>query len=210
MYSARNSNEMRDLRHDGLPPGHGPDVRDIDGARVFAILGIMGSTVAKRSRPRKATKAAAATKRARPSRRGTAIRNYRGALNFLSTKTNYERMVRVGYNSTNFNLSRMLRILAGLGNPQRRFRSIHIAGTKGKGSTAHMLAAVLKKAGYRTGLYTSPHILDLRERISIDAQLITEAEFTRLMARIAPVITPGSAWGSTTRKIACDFVEPSA
>jgi dihydrofolate synthase/folylpolyglutamate synthase len=96
-------------------------------------------------------------------------------------------MTRVGYNSSNFNLSRMLRILSRLGNPHKAFKSVHIAGTKGKGSTAHMVAAMLKKAGYRTGLYTSPHFLDLRERISIDDRLVTEAEFARLMARIAPV-----------------------
>ena len=96
-------------------------------------------------------------------------------------------MVRVGYNSSNFNISRMLRILSRLGNPHRVCKTVHIAGTKGKGSTAHMVAAMLKKSGYRTGLYTSPHFLDLRERISIDNQLVTESEFARLMARIAPV-----------------------
>jgi dihydrofolate synthase/folylpolyglutamate synthase len=127
------------------------------------------------------------TRRARTSTGVASIRNYRSALNFLKSKTNYETMVRVGYNSTNFNLSRMLRIVSGLGNPHKKFKSIHIAGTKGKGSTAHMIAGMLKKAGYRTGLYTSPHFVDLRERISIDERLVTEAEFTRLMARIAPV-----------------------
>lgn len=96
-------------------------------------------------------------------------------------------MVRVGYNSTNFNLSRMLRILARLGNPHKKLRCVHIAGTKGKGSTAHMIAAMLKRAGYQTGLYTSPHFLDLRERISIDGKLVSEADFAKLIAKIAPV-----------------------
>jgi dihydrofolate synthase/folylpolyglutamate synthase len=126
-------------------------------------------------------------RRARPSGRGKSIRNYRSALNFLATTTNYETMVRPGYTSANFNLSRMLRILSRLRNPHKAFNSIHIAGTKGKGSTAHMLAAVLASAGYRTGLYTSPHFVHLRERISVDGALITEAEFARLMAKIAPV-----------------------
>ncbi len=126
-------------------------------------------------------------KHARTANRVGVIRNYRSALKFLRTKTNYENMVRVGYNSANFNISRMLRILSALRNPHKKFKSIHIAGTKGKGSTAHMLAAMLKKAGYRTGLYTSPHFVTLRERISIDDQLITEAEFARLLAKIAPV-----------------------
>lgn len=72
---------------------------------------------------------------------------------------------------------------------RRNLSSIHIAGTKGKGSTAHMVAAMVRKAGYRTGLYTSPHLIDIRERISIDNELVTESEFTKLMARIAPVAT---------------------
>lgn len=147
----------------------------------------MGNTLTKQGRSRKTASSRTVRGPARSAGGATSIRNYRSALNFLKTKTNYETMVRVGYNSTNFNLSRMLRILSRLGNPHKRFRSIHIAGTKGKGSTAHMLAAILKKGGYRAGLYTSPHFVHLRERISIDGRLVTEAEFTRLMAKIAPV-----------------------
>jgi len=116
------------------------------------------------------------------------IRTYRAALEFLNARTDYEKMVRVGYNHTNFNLSRMLRILAALGNPHKKIKTVHVAGTKGKGSTCHMVAAMLQNAGYRTGLYTSPHIVDLRERIAIDGELIAESEFTRLMAKLAPVV----------------------
>ena len=147
----------------------------------------MGSTVIKEARSRKAARAGSVSKRARRAGRGTPIRNYRAALNFLKSKTNYENMVRVGYNSSNFNISRMLRILSRLGNPHRACKTVHIAGTKGKGSTAHMVAAMLRKSGYRTGLYTSPHFLDLRERISVDNRLVTESEFARLIAKIAPV-----------------------
>jgi dihydrofolate synthase/folylpolyglutamate synthase len=82
----------------------------------------------------------------------------------------------------------MLRLLAGIGNPHKKFKTIHVAGTKGKGSTCHMLAAILAKAGYRTGLYTSPHVVELRERIAVNGQMISEAGFTRLLARIAPVV----------------------
>ncbi len=119
---------------------------------------------------------------------GRAIRNYRSALEFLNSRTDYEKMSRVGYNHTNFNLSRMLRILAGLGNPHKKIKTVHVAGTKGKGSTCHMIAAMLQNSGYRTGLYTSPHIVNLRERICVDGVLVTEHEFTRLMARVAPVV----------------------
>jgi len=97
-------------------------------------------------------------------------------------------MTRVGYNQTNFNLSRMLRILAGVGNPHKKLKALHIAGTKGKGSTAHMLDAMLRNAGFRCGLYTSPHILDIRERIRVDGRLISEAGFARLIGRLAPKV----------------------
>jgi dihydrofolate synthase / folylpolyglutamate synthase len=62
--------------------------------------------------------------------------------------------------------------LAELGDPQLRFRTVHIAGTNGKGSTAAMLDAIFRAQGYRTGLYTSPHLVDFRERIKVDGKLI--------------------------------------
>jgi dihydrofolate synthase / folylpolyglutamate synthase len=63
-----------------------------------------------------------------------------------------------------------------LGNPHKQFKSIHIAGTNGKGSTAHMLASILQESGYKVGLYTSPHLKDFRERIKIDGKMIAEKE----------------------------------
>jgi len=62
-----------------------------------------------------------------------------------------------------------------LDNPHQKFKSIHIAGTNGKGSSSHMLAAIFAAAGYKTGLYTSPHLLDFRERIRINGAMIPEA-----------------------------------
>jgi len=118
----------------------------------------------------------------------SSIRTFRSAINFLNSRTNYEKMSRVGYNVTNFNLARMSRLLAGIGNPHRAFRSVHIAGTKGKGSTATMLAAMLSNCDLKVGLYTSPHLIDIRERIQINGEMITETEMTRLMSRIAPVV----------------------
>lgn len=113
------------------------------------------------------------------------IRRYTDALRFLNTFTDYERMASV-YSTGDYNLERMRRLLCALGNPERAFLSLHIAGTKGKGSTAHLAEAILREGGYRTGLYTSPHLVDMRERICLNGKWIGEADFTRTMARMEP------------------------
>jgi len=69
------------------------------------------------------------------------------------------------------------------GNPHRKYRTIHVAGTNGKGSVSHMLAAVLQGAGYKTGLFTSPHLLDFRERVRINGRMISESEVVEFVAR---------------------------
>ena len=69
-------------------------------------------------------------------------------------------------------LANTIRLLDALGNPQETYKTIHIAGTNGKGSVSHMLAAVLQQAGYRVGLYTSPHLVDFGERIRINGGMI--------------------------------------
>ncbi|MBI4173811.1 MAG: bifunctional folylpolyglutamate synthase/dihydrofolate synthase [Candidatus Aenigmarchaeota archaeon] len=79
-----------------------------------------------------------------------------------------------------YDLGQMRRALEALGQPQHAYRSVHIAGSTGKGSTAAMLASVLQSAGYRTGLYTSPHLVDFRERIKVDGQQIGEQDVIRL------------------------------
>ncbi|AIM38625.1 dihydrofolate synthase [Sphingobacterium sp. ML3W] len=71
-------------------------------------------------------------------------------------------------------LDNTLALLQALGNPQHKFKSIHIAGTNGKGSSSHMLASVFSEAGYKTALYTSPHLLDFRERIRVDGQMVDQ------------------------------------
>ena len=79
---------------------------------------------------------------------------------------------RIGAAAIKPDLFNTLKLCKRLGNPEHAFRSIHIAGTNGKGSTSHMLAAILQKAGYKTGLYTSPHLRDFRERIRINGEMI--------------------------------------
>lgn len=71
-------------------------------------------------------------------------------------------------------LENSIRLMDGLNNPQHQFRTIHIAGTNGKGSVSHLLAAVLQKAGYKVGLYTSPHLIDFRERIRVNGKMIEQ------------------------------------
>ncbi|HET7897906.1 MAG TPA: folylpolyglutamate synthase/dihydrofolate synthase family protein, partial [Flavisolibacter sp.] len=75
-----------------------------------------------------------------------------------------------------------------LGNPQEKFKSIHIAGTNGKGSTSHMLAAIFQTAGYKTGLYTSPHLYDFRERIKLNGDMVPEEFIVRFVNDLRPLI----------------------
>ncbi len=131
---------------------------------------------------------AARTSQSKRKNTNGVIRTYRSALRFLGSVTDYEKMSRVGYNHTNFNLTRVGRLLAVVGNPHRKLRSVHIAGTKGKGSTAVMLAHMLRGSGFRVGLYTSPHLLDVRERITVDDDMITEPEMTKIVAKLAPAV----------------------
>ena len=130
---------------------------------------------------------ASATKRGKRNDGGVqskrAARTYGSALKYLFSQTDYEQMVRVRYNSDTFSLDRMRRLLRHLGDPQKKLRTVHIAGTKGKGSTATMLAEMLKACGHRVGLYTSPHIVDVRERIMINGDKITQAALCRLICR---------------------------
>src|SRR5438034_7518100 len=90
------------------------------------------------------------------------------ALRYLGSLSDYERLRIVRYTSQNFDLERMRALLKRLGNPQDQFKTVHVAGTKGKGSTCAMVAAMLSACGYKTGRYTSPHLIDIRERIQIN------------------------------------------
>ncbi len=95
---------------------------------------------------------------------------------------------RIGAAAYKKDLTNTLRLCEALGNPQHRFKSIHIAGTNGKGSTSHMLAAILQTAGYKTGLYTSPHLKDFRERIKINGKWCEENFVVDFTERIRPLI----------------------
>ena len=113
-----------------------------------------------------------------------AFSNYRQAMAYLFEKTDYEKQQRVRYNVTTFSLERMRALLSLLGDPQEKISTVHIAGTKGKGSTATMLARMLESNGYSVGLYTSPHLIHLHERIVVDSEMIDEADMLGLVNRI--------------------------
>lgn len=108
---------------------------------------------------------------------------YKEAVSFLIS--NFPQYQKVGIEGYKPYPERMLSLMDWLGNPQQQYPSIHIAGTNGKGSTAHMLAAVLQSAGLRTGLYTSPHLTDFRERIKIDGQMIPAADVAAFISLYA-------------------------
>lgn len=95
---------------------------------------------------------------------------------------------RVGAAAYKPDLSNTRALCEALGNPEERFRSVHVAGTNGKGSCSHMLAAIFQAAGYKTGLYTSPHIRDFRERIRIDGEMIPEEDVVAFTDRIKPML----------------------
>jgi dihydrofolate synthase/folylpolyglutamate synthase len=95
---------------------------------------------------------------------------------------------RMGAAAIKSDLVNTLKICGWLGDPQQKFKSIHIAGTNGKGSCSHMIAAVLQECGYKTGLYTSPHLKDFRERIRINGEMISKEFVIAFTERIKPLI----------------------
>ncbi|SFA53843.1 dihydrofolate synthase / folylpolyglutamate synthase [Pedobacter suwonensis] len=100
--------------------------------------------------------------------------NYQQTLDFLYSKL--PMFTRVGASAFKKDLTNTIILCEALDNPQHKFKSIHVAGTNGKGSTSHMLASVLQAQGYKTGLYTSPHLKDFRERIRINGKMISKTE----------------------------------
>lgn len=113
---------------------------------------------------------------------------YRQALDYLYSFTDYEKQSGFPYSPDRFDLRRVERLLSLLGNPHHAFQAIHVAGTKGKGSTAAMIASILHAAGHRTALYTSPHLHTFRERIQIDGQLISEEQVVDGVNRLREVV----------------------
>ena len=112
------------------------------------------------------------------------FRTYEEATKYLYSKTDYEQEKHLRYNVDTFSLKRMERLLASVGNPHTKIDTVHIAGTKGKGSTATMLARMLEANGYKVGLYTSPHVVNLHERIAVNSEMISKSAMLGLLNRI--------------------------
>jgi dihydrofolate synthase / folylpolyglutamate synthase len=110
------------------------------------------------------------------------------ALNYLDSFINYERQPRVAYTREAFDLTEFERFLARLDDPHRQLKTVIVAGTKGKGSTAAMLASMAQDSGLNVGLYTSPHLCSIRERIRVNGEMIAEEVFAALVRDLMPHI----------------------
>ncbi|MBI4267408.1 MAG: bifunctional folylpolyglutamate synthase/dihydrofolate synthase [Chloroflexi bacterium] len=112
---------------------------------------------------------------------------YQQALDYIYSFIDYERQPRP-HDAAHYDLRRVEELLSRLGNPHRKARTVHIAGTKGKGSVAAMIASVLTASGYKTGLYTSPHLHIFNERIRVDDKLIADEEVVALIEKLRPEV----------------------
>src|SRR5204863_3744776 len=121
----------------------------------------------------------------------TILMNYQQTIDYLFSRL--PMFSRIGAAAFKKDLTNIKKLCAFLDNPHLKFKSIHIAGTNGKGSVSHMLAAILQTAGYKTGLYTSPHLKDFRERIKINGEMVSEEfiiDFTERIKSISEKIEP--------------------
>lgn len=114
--------------------------------------------------------------------------SYNKALDYLYSFVDYSLKHTSELVKAEFNLDRMRDLMALLGNPELQYPTIHVAGTKGKGSTSVFMATALKAAGYKTGLYTSPHLQDFCERIQVNGEPVSHADFAALVDEIKPAV----------------------
>jgi len=110
------------------------------------------------------------------------------ALRFLHDRIDYERTPEIPYQVRDFRLDRMRDLLSRAGNPQDSVRIVHVAGTKGKGSTARMIQAVVSAAGHRTGTFTSPHLYRIEERMAVDGEPCSSDELIELVDLLRPIV----------------------
>jgi dihydrofolate synthase/folylpolyglutamate synthase len=123
---------------------------------------------------------------------------YQEAYSYINTFTNYEKVPGLNRDVSSDGLERVRLLLRLLGRPQNSFKSIVVAGTKGKGSVAAMLDQILREAGRRTGFYSSPHLHTFRERIRVGGEMISPANMARIVEQIEPVVDRIRALGDLT------------
>ena len=116
------------------------------------------------------------------------ISDREAAVAFLTQRINYEQTSAIPYRSRSFKLDRMRTLLRHLGDPHLRLQVVHLAGTKGKGSTSQLIASILSASGYRVGLYTSPHLERIEERFLIDGSPCFEQELVETVQRVAAAV----------------------
>ena len=110
------------------------------------------------------------------------------AIDFLFSRINYERSLNMPYDRADLKLERMAGLLELAGHPERNQKIVHIAGTKGKGSTSHLLASILTSAGYRTGRFTSPHLHRIEERFAVDGHECSTKELIAYIEQLRPIV----------------------
>ena len=143
---------------------------------------IKAPTIAPTKTPTKPQTIAVETPAVRPAK--IDINGYQAALKWLSERPDIERMRVVKYDDGTFRLDRMRALLAAMGNPHEQIKAVHVAGTVGKGSTCAMIAHMLEECDYTVGLYTSPHFVDMRERISINNRMITKPSMVEMAKKV--------------------------
>jgi len=122
----------------------------------------------------------------KPIRAGSPdLSSYPAVLRWLHDRVDIERMRVVKLSDQTFKLDRIRKLLDRLGNPQQQIKAVHVAGTVGKGSTVAMIATMLEECGYTVGQYVSPHLVDLRERITINGKLVGRHDFCEIARQVA-------------------------
>src|SRR5687767_11482166 len=137
---------------------------------------VVASRVSRNKRPGTTVRRPESRKVAEVKPVSTGINSFSRAQRYLASLSDFEKLRIVRYNSQNFDLDRMRLLLKKLGNPQDHFKSVHVAGTKGKGTTCAMIASMLRANGYKVGVYTSPHLCDIRERIVVNGEMIPHSD----------------------------------
>ncbi len=123
----------------------------------------------------------------------------------LYSRINYERQTNVAPKS--FDLSKMQGLVQRLGSPELKYPVIHVAGTKGKGSVCTMLGAILSASGFRTGVYTSPHMETIHQRMAVDGELITDDQMLAVFERFEPVVAEYDQWLTSQNRRPVTFFE---